>query len=158
LILSENTPSPSFLFWQKWLVYSSLLFALFGVVFAFHGDIPLFRPYNNALAGIFWGTKEIPPAQVPFRAFIYGPLGGTIACCYILLAFIARYPFLNKEAWARNAIILAFGTWVILDSLACYHAGVYFQIYIINAFSIATKALPLIFTWTEFRQGAVIRN
>jgi hypothetical protein len=133
-------------------VYSSLLFALFGIVFAVYGNNPLFMPYNNALARIFWNSKEIPQALEPFRAFIWGPLGGTIACCYILLAFIAGYPFLNKEPWARNAILLSFGTWVLLDSLACYHAGVYFQIYLINAFSIAVKALPLIFTWKDFRK------
>jgi hypothetical protein len=145
-------PSASFLFWQKWLLYSSLLYALFGLTFAIYGDNPLFRPYNAGLAKIFWGTSEIPVAVEPFRAFIWAPFGGTIACCYILLAYIARYPFLNKERWARNAILFAFGTWVIADSWACFRAGVYFQIYLINAFSILTKALPIVFTWKDFKE------
>jgi len=141
----------SFIFWQRWLFYSSLLFALFGIVFALYGNNPFFVPYNNALAHIFWGSTNIPIEVEPFRAFVWGPLGGTIACCYILLAFIAWFPFQRKERWARNAIMVAFGIWVVLDSAVCFEKGVYFQVYIINVFSIIIKALPIVFTWKEFK-------
>ena len=147
--------SGSFLFWQRWLFYTSLLFALFGIVFAVYGNNPLFLPYNRALAQIFWQSSEVPAEVAPFRAFIWAPLGGTIACCYLLLAYIARYPFRRKESWARNAVIVAFGTWIILDSVVSIYYGVYFQVYIINAFSFLVKALPLIFTWKYFRKPAV---
>ncbi len=145
----------SFLFWQRWLFYSSLLFALFGIVFAVYGNNPLFAPYNKALALIFWHASDIPLNAELFRIFIWGPLGGTIACCYIFLAFIAKYPFKRKEIWSRNAIIVAFGTWIILDSAVCLYYGVYFQIYIINIFSLIQKALPIIFTWNDFKKHAV---
>jgi len=144
----------SFIFWQRWLFYSSLVFAIFGIAFAVYGSNPLFLPYNNALAGVFGFGKTIPDSIEPFRAFIWGPLGATIACCYILLAFIAWYPFQRKERWARNAILVAFGVWVVLDSAVCLNSGVYFQIFLINGFSILIKALPLIFTWKEFQKGA----
>ncbi|MBF9252196.1 hypothetical protein I2I11_02715 [Pontibacter sp. 172403-2] len=150
----NSKASNSFLFWQKWLFYTSVLFALFGVAFAVYGDNPLFRPYNQALARLFWHSSQIPAEIVPFRAFIWGPLGGTIACSYILLAYIARYPFRRKERWARNAILVAFGTWVILDSAISVYYGVYFQFYLINAFSFLIKALPLVFTWKDFRKPA----
>jgi hypothetical protein len=78
-------------------------------------------------------------------------LGATIACCYILTAFIAYYPFKKKEIWARNAILVAFGVWAMLDSLVCIRYGVYFQVYFINMFSIIIKALPIIFTWKDFK-------
>jgi len=141
-----------FLFWQKWLFYTSLLFALYGIVFAFYGNNLLFIPYNKMLAVNFWHSAQFPPVADSFRAFIYGPLGGTITCCYLLLAFIARYPFKAKQPWSRNAIIVAFGVWVIIDSSVCLYFRVYPQIYIINAFSITVKALPIIFTWKDFRQ------
>ena len=105
------------------------------------------------LAKIFWNKPGMPNEVEPFRAFIWGPLGATIAGCYVLLACIAYYPFKRKERWARNAIIAAFGIWVILDSVACIKYGVYFQIYMINAFSIIVKALPLIFTWNDFKKS-----
>lgn len=104
------------------------------------------------LAEIFWQSPQFPSEIEPFRAFIYGPLGGTITCCYILLAFIAHYPFKEKQRWSRNAIIVAFFFWVIIDSFVCVFFGVYPQIYLINAFSITIKALPIIFTWKDFRQ------
>lgn len=143
----------SFLFWQRWLFYSSLLFALFGIVLAFYGNAPLFKPYIQALARVFWHEPNIPVEIEPFLFFICGPLGGTIACSYILLACIAWYPFKRKEPWARNAIMAAFGTWVILDSAVCIYYDVYFQIYLINVFSILQKALPLIFTWKDFKNS-----
>ncbi len=146
----------SFIFWQRWLFYSSLLFAVFGIAFAVYGSNPLFLPYNNALARVFCFGNSIPSSIEPFRAFIWGPLGATIACCYILLAFIVWYPFQLKERWARNAIMVAFGVWAALDSSVCIFYGVYFQIFLINGFSILVKALPIIFTWKDFTTKSVI--
>lgn len=146
------SPGSRFLFWQRWLVYTSLLFALFGIVFAVYGDNPVFKLYNNALAKVFWNTDHFPAEAESFRAFIWAPLGGTIASCYILLAYIAMYPFKRKERWARNAIIAGFGIWITIDSLASLYYGVYFQFYIINAFSFLTKALPILFTWKDFQK------
>ena len=143
----------SFIFWQKWLFYSSLLFALFGILFAIDGDNMFFKPYNEALAHIFWQQADIPESIKSFRAFIWAPLGGTIACCYLLLAAIAYYPFKRKEKRARNSILIAFGTWILIDSFVCFCYGVYFQIYLINAFSFLQKALPLLFTWKYFKKA-----
>jgi len=141
----------NFNFWQKWLFFSSVTFALFGVTFAVYGENPLFAPYNHAIASIFWQVSDTPLEVQFFKAFISGPLGGTIACCYILLAFIAWYPFKKKEVWARNAIIVAFGVWIVLDSAVCLYYGVYFQVYMINTCSFFQKALPIIFTWKDFK-------
>ena len=139
-----------FLFWQKWLFYTSLLFAFSGIIFALDGKNILFQSYNKMIAAVFWHNAEFPSQAESFRAFIYGPLGGTIACCYILLAFIAWYPFKEKKKWARTAIIMAFSVWAIIDSSICLYFRAYPQIYIINAFSITVKALPIIFTWKDF--------
>src|SRR5687767_6172992 len=120
-----------FLFWQRWLFYTSLLFALFSILFAVYGNNLLFEPYSRAIAGIFWNSGELPHDISAFGAFVRGPLGATMACSYIMLAFIAWYPFRRKERWARNAIIVAFGTWFIIDSAICIYYGVYFQVYLI---------------------------
>lgn len=148
--MKTSTKESSFLFWQKWLFYTSLLFAIAGIVVALSGNNFLFQSYNTMLAKLFFGSSKFPPEADNFRTFIYAPLGGTMACCYILLAFIARFPFKNKEPWARNAIIIAFSVWVLIDSAACIYFGVYPQVYLINAFSISIKALPIIFTWKQF--------
>ncbi len=152
-ISKSSKKTSSFLFWQRWLFYTSLLFSLFGITLALYGSNPLLMPYIQALARLFWHQQNIPKELEPFLFFICGPLGGTIACSYILLAYLAWYPFKKKERWARNAIMVAFGTWVILDSAVCIYYNVYFQVYLINGFSILQKALPLIFTWKDFKNS-----
>ena len=145
-----STTEYSFLFWQKWLFYTSLIFAAVGVSGALFGNNVLFQTYHTMLAKILWGSSAFPPEADQFRRFIYGPFGATMACCYILLAYIARYPFKNKELWARNAILTAFSFWVLIDSGVCLYYKVYPQVYLLNAFSVVVKALPIIFTWKHF--------
>ena len=141
----------TFIFWQRWLFYSSLGFAFFGVVLALFGNNPLFLPYNKALSDLFWHQHSFPEGVSHFRAFVEGPLGGTIACAYILLAYLAWYPFQRRERWSRDAIMIAFGTWFVLDSSVCLYYGAYFQVYLINMLSFLQKALPILFTWKYFR-------
>lgn len=141
----------SFIFWQRWLFYSSLLLAILAILFAFNVDLPLFPYYDQAIARVFWQANEIPAEVKDFRQFVAGPLGGTIACCYLLLAYIVWYPFQKKEKWARNAIVVAFAIWCLIDSYICFKYQVYFQIYLINALSVLQKALPIICTWNAFK-------
>ena len=148
----------TFIFWQKWLFYTSLMCALFGILLAIYPDNPMFSPYFHAIATVFWPSSDIPLEVQCFKAFICGPLGGTIACCYLLMACIAWYPFKKKEVWARNAIMLSFGTWIILDSAVCLYYGVYFQVYMINAVSFLQKALPIIFTWNDFKKKISVEH
>jgi hypothetical protein len=139
-----------FRFWQQWLFYTSLLFAGFGIVLAIYGDNPLFKHYNNALARRFWDIPQFPIQADQFRAFIWGPLGGTIACSYILLAYITYYPFRRREQWAYYAIAAAFGVWMVIDTATSLYYEVYLGAYLINSFSFLVKAFPLIFTWKYF--------
>jgi hypothetical protein len=143
----------NFHFWQKWLFYSSLLFALVGILMASTCDSILFKPYNDLLAHVFWRLDMFPENIEPFRNFIFACFGGTMACTYVLVAFIAHYSFRKKEKWSRLAISCSFLIWVSIDSIACLRYGMNFQIYAINLFSILIKALPLYFTRREFRMS-----
>lgn len=151
-----NLNERSFIFWQKWLLFTSIGSVFTGIAIALFGNNILFQPYFKLLAQVFWNQPESPTEVEQFRKFISGPFGGTIACCYIMLTFIVQYPFKNKEPWARNAIITAFAVWVFIDSSVCIFYGVYAQVYLINAFSIIVKALPIIFTWKHFKQNPKI--
>ncbi len=140
-----------FHFWQQWLFYTSLVFALFGVVLALFGNNPVFRPYHRMLAMIFFDQEAIPESMHKLYTFVMGPMGANIAGFYLLLAYIARYPFKRKERWARSAIIVAFGTWFIIDAIVSFYYGVLFQVLVLHLLvSVPQKALPLIFTWKKF--------
>ncbi len=142
-----------FLFWQQWLFYTSLLFALFGLVLALYGNNPLFEPYHRMLASIFFQQDSLPEDTRLLYTFVMGPMGATIAVTYILLAYMARYPFRRREKWARNAIIVGFSVWFITDAIVSITYGVYFQALVLHLLiSIPQKALPLIFTWKAFHQ------
>ncbi len=145
-----------FHFWQQWLFYSSLLFAAAGLVLALLGNNPLFRPYHRMLAEIFFHQNVFPEETHRLYTFVMGPMGATIAGSYILLAYIARYPFKRKEKWAREAIIAAFAVWFITDAIVSFYYGVLFQVLVLHLLiSVPQKALPLIFTWKEFEKEQV---
>jgi hypothetical protein len=150
---AEKKTGSSFIFWQRWLFFSSLLFALAGIIFALAPANFLSFEYSRALARLFWNTENLPATTDTFRNFIWGPFGGTFCCAYLLLAYIAWFPFQRRERWARNAIVFCFGSWIILDSVACIRYGVYFQLYLINVVSLLQKLLPLLFTWKDFKKG-----
>jgi hypothetical protein len=140
----------SFIFWQSWLLVTSLLFALWGMLMACCPDNILFHPYNKALCQALWQQDYFPDEAKPLHYFLAGPLGGTITACYLFAAYISAVPFREKKKWARSAILVAFGSWAIIDSTVSLFCKVYFQVYVLNAISILIKALPLIFTWKEF--------
>lgn len=149
----RNQENRRFLFWQKWLYYTSLIFALFGLVLALYGNNVLFSPYHKMLAQIFYNSELFPDITHTFYTFILGPIGATIFVCYFLLACIARYPFRRKERWARDAIVVGFSIWYITDALVSIYYGVYFHTFVIHLLvSVPQKALPIIFTWNEFKK------
>lgn len=142
-----------FQFWWQWLYYSSLLFAVSGLILALYGNNPLFAPYHRMLASIFFNQDTFPEGTQALYVFILGPMGATIAGIYLLLAYIARYPFRRKEKWARNAIVVSFSIWFITDAIVAITYGVLIHSLVIHLLvSVPQKALPLIFTWKEFEE------
>jgi hypothetical protein len=142
-----------FHFWQQWLFYSSLLFALFGLTLALYGNNPLFEPYHRMLAFIFFQQESLPENTRLLYTFVMGPMGATIAVTYLLLAYIAYYPFRRKEKWARNAIVVAFSVWFITDTIVSMYYEVYIQALVLHLLiSVPQKALPVIFTWKAFEK------
>lgn len=140
----------SFTFWQKWLYNTSILFACIGVVLAFFNDSIFFSLWNEYLQ-IWLGIEgEMPSNLLKFKDFILAPLGGTIAGSYILMAFIAKYPFRNREKWAWQAAVLSLLTWFVIDSSISFYHGAYFNIVLINLFTLVLQGLPLVFTRKYF--------
>lgn len=145
----NRQPGGPFRFWQRWLLYTSILFAGTGLLLAFGNNLPLFNPYYEALARQLF-HQPMPAGVSRFRGFICGPLGGTITGFYVLQAFIAAVPFARKERWSWQAILVSTIAWCVTDSLICLYYGFWIQVYAINAFSVVVKLLPLAFTRRYF--------
>ncbi|MFK7908678.1 MAG: hypothetical protein AB8B69_26355 [Chitinophagales bacterium] len=140
----------NFNFWQKWLYYTSIFFAFVGIAVALFNNSILFDLWNHYLK-IWLGIEgELPANLLKFKTFILAPLGGTIAGSYVLMAFIAKYPFRNREKWAWQAATFSLLTWFVVDSSLCFYHGAYFNIVLINLFTLVVQGLPLVFTRKYF--------
>lgn len=140
----------SFNFWQKWLYYSSLFFVFVGFLVAVFNQSIFFELWNRGAAALFGTNGTLTADVLAFKNFILGPLGGTIAGSYVLLAFIAKYPFKQKEKWAWQAATASLLTWFVIDSSICFYHGAYFNILLINMFTLFVNGLPLLFTKKYF--------
>ena len=141
----------NFEFWYNWLLLSSIIFALFGIIVAYFGDSLIFSIYNSYLTQTFWQSDVIPTNIREFKSFIYGPLGGTITGQYVMMLFIVYYPFRKKEAWAWYAIAFSHLFWFIIDSSISIYYKAYFNFIFVNLFTILVIGPPLIFTKKGFR-------
>ncbi len=140
-----------FMFWQRWLFVLALLISVFGALLAFFGGTSLFEPFDRQINPIFWGTADISAETKSFQQWNYGVVGGVMAGWGVFLAFVAHYPFRNKEKWAWNCLLLGLVVWFVVDTSISLKFRVYFNA-LFNSVLLALFLLPLVLTWREMRQ------
>ncbi|MEO0558744.1 MAG: hypothetical protein AAF170_11245 [Bacteroidota bacterium] len=143
---------PAFLFWQRWLLIASIFFSAFGVVVAVFPNAFFLTMWTDAIASTFHGGSE-PEAAAHFRAFVMGPLGGTIAGSYLLQAFVAAIPFARREAWAWWASLSAMLLWFGVDSSLSLLHGAAFNVWMINLMPLLVFLPPLVATRRAFARS-----
>jgi hypothetical protein len=134
-----------FSFWQKWLFVVGLLIIVFGITMAFFSGTPLFALFNSQVDPAFWGTEGIVDNVKRFQQWIYGVLGATVAGWGVFLAFIAHYPFKNREKWSWNCLVAGLLLWYLVDTAISLNFRVYFNA-IFNSLLLILVMLPVIFT------------
>ena len=139
----------SFSFWQRWLFVFSLVVVIFGLGMATLNRTPLFAIFDLQVNPVFWGTGVLPAGVILFQGWIYGVLGATMAGWGVFLAFIARYPFRNRERCAWNALLIGLSLWYLTDTALSLHFGVVFNA-IFNTAIFILAMLPLFFTRQDF--------
>jgi hypothetical protein len=144
----------SFSFWQRWLFIFSLIVVIFGLGMALLNRTPLFAIFDSQVNPVFWRTGLLPTGVDPFQGWIYGVLGATMAGWGVFLAFMARYPFRNRERWAWNALLMGLSLWYLTDTAISFYFGVVFNA-IFNTVIFILAILPLFFTRREFLQPSL---
>ena len=139
----------NFAFWQRWLFVVGLAIVVFGILMAVLSGSPLFDLFNRQIDPSFWGREQSLGTILRFQHWIYGVWGATIAGWGVFLAFIAHFPFRNKEKWARNCLILGLLAWFVLDTSISLFYSVYFNAAFKTALLILA-GLPIVFTRKEF--------
>lgn len=139
----------AFRFWQRWLLYASAFFCAFGVVVALFPDASFLAPWRAAVARTFYGGVE-PEQAAAFRAFIFGPLGGTMAGSFLLQTFVVAVPFARRERWAWWAVGGALTLWFVVDSSLSVAHGAAFNVLLVNLAPVVVFAPPLAATRRAF--------
>lgn len=139
----------SFLFWQRWLFVFSLIVVIFGLGMALLNRTPLFAVFDSQVNPVFWEDGLLPSGVNEFLGWAYGVLGATMAGWGIFLAYIAHFPFRNREQWAWNAFSLGLSLWYLIDTAISLYFGVVFNA-LFNTAILVLAALPLFFTRGEF--------
>ena len=140
----------SFVFWQRWLVAACFVFAAVGVLVALANDSFLFARWNAGVDATFAENATLGPEAAALKAFLLGPLGGTILGSYVLCGAIAAGPFARREPWAWWAITASLLAWFLLDSAVSIRHGAWFNVLQINALTLVGQGLPLVATAKVF--------
>ncbi len=136
------------MFWQRWLFVLSLVIIAFGVLLALFSATPVFAIFHQLIDPVFFQHPDLGTQH--FQAWSYGLLGATMAGWGVFMAFIAHYPFRNKERWAWYCVAMGVLTWYVIDTSISLSFKVTFNA-IFNTAVLILVALPLGFTWKEFR-------
>lgn len=139
----------SFPFWQRWLLFVSIIISVFGVMMVFLSGTPLFDVFNRQIDPAFWGASAVENVSKQFQHWMYGVWGATIAGWGVILTYIAYYPFNRKERWSWNSLVFGLLIWFVLDTSLSALYKVYFNV-IFNTILLVLAGLPVVFTKKEF--------
>ena len=148
----------NFSFWQKWLFYVSILIIVFGLGMAFLNRTPIFYAlFDRQINVAFWNASMLLDGVNEFQGWVYGVLGSTMAGWGIFFAFIAHFPFKQKERWAWNCMMIGLTVWYITDTAISLYYGVHFNA-IFNTLIFVLVILPLLFTHNCFTAPSDINS
>lgn len=138
-----------FKFWYRWLLTVSLLSVLAGFLIAFLPDSALFEIHTTAIKNQFFEGR-FPSGVNELRSFLFGPVGGTVAGYFILQTCIVWGPFYRRERWTWHAVFWALITWFIIDSGVSIIHDAWFNVWMINIWTLLLNGLPLVMTYKYF--------
>lgn len=124
------------------LFWVCIAFVGVGVAVAVALSSPLFSIYTDQFAKTFFGGK-MPPSAYAYLAFIAGPIGGTFAAHFVMLAWAIRCTPAADRSWLRACIVTSVLGWFIVDSTMCLWHGAWFNVAMINVPTLVAVGLPL---------------
>jgi len=138
-----------FKLWQTWLFVLGSGICIFGLLLAFLGTTNVFQLMNQQIEPIFWREIVMSTEAKAFQSWVYGVLGATMAGWGICIAFIARYPFRNREKWAWNCLGIGVLCWYVVDTALSLSYNVYFNA-LFNTVLLIAALIPLVFSRKYF--------
>ena len=133
------------LFWWRWMVAWSAILLLFGVATAWLGMLPPMSAWGDLVASSVL-AREFTPQELRLFGFMRGPLGGTMAGYYVLQLGLVVVPLRRGERWAWWTILAALLVWFVVDSVVSIAHGAWFNVLLINLFTVLVTVAGLIGT------------
>jgi hypothetical protein len=144
-------------FWTVWLLVGSFTMSVFGILMVLFIRTNLFSGLTQEIDRTFWLGAQVGASAVQYQKWAYGVWGATVAGFGLLAGLIAGNAFARREKWARNALAASVALWYLLDTGVSLASGVWVNA-VFNSVVLVWFALPLAFTWREFRQVGVPRG
>ncbi len=138
-----------FIFFQRWLLVVSFIICTFGLLMSFLSGTILFSFFNEQINSVFWNTATVSPEIQRFQLWIYGVLGAVMLGWGIFSAFIAYYPFKQKEKWSWLCVAAGVTVWFLIDTTLSLYYGVIVNA-LLNISIFISIIIPLLFTWKDF--------
>jgi hypothetical protein len=128
-------------FWQRWLLFASLLVAGYAVSLVLAGPVAS-RLFDVLGFGMRSGAipDGLPREHV---LLIYGVLGSVLVGWMLLVAAVAAGPLQAGEPWAWPALAVSVGTWFVLDTGFSLAMGSW-QHAVFNLGFLAALGVPLV--------------
>lgn len=142
-ISSASSSTSNFHFWQQWLVIANVIFTIFGVLVAFAGDTILFELHNQQSLAVFFDGQPMTEQMLTFKKFLFGIIGGTIAGFHLLMVFVAKNGFKNKEKWAYQCVLYGTLLWFVIDTSLSLYYGAWHNVAMVNLVAFVGIGLPL---------------
>jgi len=158
LVRSDCQPSPTGATAKAWkpLEVSCWAIAVAGAAIAALGTSEVLLPFYAPIEAAFGGDGGVSRAVwLPWLGFVFGPVGGTIAGHFVMLALLCRRaaPPTHSEAdwarWALRVVWTSVAAWFVVNSAMSLVHGAAFNVWMINVPAVVALAIP---TWWALRR------
>ena len=145
-----------FIFWQRWLLIVGLILVGMGLYMIFLRGTVCYILMDNLVNPVFWASTIAPANVTEFQGYVYGVWGATVAIWGTFVAFIAHYPFRQREKWARDCIFVTTLLWYLSTAFVSLQVNYVLNV-VANTVVSILLLLPLFFTRKDFSIGGVVK-
>lgn len=87
---------------------------------------------------------EASAATAAIEAFLFGPLGATIAGRWLLMALVFHHAFPARQRWSFHATSISLCLWFTIDSAVSIAHGAWFNVWLVNIWPLLFVGVPLV--------------
>ncbi len=135
---------------MRWLFWANVMTLCVGLLAAFAGNSLVFEWHNDGTRATFFNGAALSPEVLALKNWLFGIIGGSIVGFHLLMLFIIKNSFAQKERWAYWALWAGLLSWFVVDSSLSIYYQAYHNLYLINLVALILIGFPLLMTRKAF--------